>query len=481
MKAILCLTTNSCVTRCVIKLCSATAGHSTGALSQLSSSGERLLATKETLQRRGSRDSKNPPALASCQNSGCSQPSCNRRCLEGDERVCPHLTPRPTDPGDGCKRSCSVAARSPSLAPWKGGVKCWHHWNLDTSQSEHQGVGLSLKLCCVSLYNPCAASFSCDPVQSSSTWCQTPFLTAVYIQPLFWDKDSSTSWTLQVGSRLEHSPWPLPGTKHSQWPLHSETRRCPGLYSSALRDSAPRWHKLHCHWPGVSLSPTICSNPKQLLWSAHSTQDPEGKNMRKRAGWVLAHWSESLYKINSNLSLTSGQGFTALWLLTAPVGWMTHKQSEKLLRGDRDPAGERLGWVLQVWHLLVQIPTSTRNTSQTLEACSDKWLSICFRGDWEGQSAVMTPALNLKEELCRGRGMIRDWTPGSEHKVPCGYLLNFRALGTVVSEPPHYGQRLSYRLFRGRITASLSPYENGTNPFTSQQLCGFPIRSLLRH
>lgn len=65
--------------------------------------------------------------------------------------------------------------------------------------------------------------------------------------------------------------------------------------------------------------------------------------MRKRAGWVLAHWSESLYKINSNLSLTSGQGFTALWLLTAPVGWMTHKQSEKLLRGDRDPAGERLG------------------------------------------------------------------------------------------------------------------------------------------
>lgn len=58
MKAILCLTTKSCITQCVVESCSATLGSSTGSLYQLSSSGECLFATKETLQQSGRRDSK---------------------------------------------------------------------------------------------------------------------------------------------------------------------------------------------------------------------------------------------------------------------------------------------------------------------------------------------------------------------------------------------------------------------------------------
>lgn len=183
MKAILCLTTKSCVTQCVIKSCSATLGSSTGSLYQLSSPGECLSATKETLQQSGSTDSnlwRNllifPPASTSGYWTGCSRPSGNRRWEE-------HVSAHPETEANGAPvtrvaipwiRSWSVKAR----LSWFSSLERWSEMlasnGTPTPVKEYQGVGLD-HWNCIQSYRPTAVSLSCNLAQLRITQCQAPF------------------------------------------------------------------------------------------------------------------------------------------------------------------------------------------------------------------------------------------------------------------------------------------------------------------
>lgn len=180
---------------------------------------------------------------------------------------------------------------------------------------------------------------------------------------------------------------------------------------------------------------------------------------------------DSSNKINSNLSLTSGQFFTALWLAYSScwLKWHTSKDRETA-EGDRRDSRREAGLSCAC---MAPRPSNYRDFHET-QARRLKLVQTSGSVDfllWGlGRAKHINDSFPLQKELCCGRGMIRDWTTWREHKVPCCYLPIFRDLDNIVSEPTSLliyriipsdtkGKwRLSFILFRGRITASLSPY-----------------------
>lgn len=196
---------------------------------------------------------------------------------------------------------------------------------------------------------------------------------------------------------------------------------------------------------------------------------PGEKTLRKRSGLGSGTLvRDSSHKINSNLSLTPGQVFTALWLAYSSHCLNdTDAKRGKVPRGVGETAGTKLGWAVHVWHHHYPI------TQIFMKHKPDAWslfrqvvLLICFCGDLEEQSILMTPS------LYRSSAEAEDWSKteplGRSTECLVATCL-FLDLENIVSEPTSLliyrvipsdmkGKwRLSFIPFRGRITASLSP------------------------